>query len=793
FEEWARLARADLEARAAGSARIAADLASSSLEAKDALLQIETAFAEACWKKAVAADPELAGFDCDRQNETVARFIRLEEKSREAAAGRVRARHQAAIPRGAQGEMGVIRGEIGRRRAHMPLRKLMKLAGPTVQKIKPVFLMSPVSAAQFLPPGAVSFDLLVIDEASQLRPEDALGLIARCRQIVVVGDKKQLPPTSFFDRLTASEAAPDEEEDGAGQHAGSGAPISDVESILSLCEARGIESQMLRWHYRSRHPSLVEVSNAEFYRRLVIPPAPETDRAAKGLVLRRVQGAYDRGGKRTNPIEAEAIAGAAASHARNCRGLSLGIVTLSTAQRDLIGDILEARRRQDPVLDSFLAKGGFEEVFIKNLENVQGDERDVILISVGYGPRIAGEPLDSMVFGPVSAEGGERRLNVLFTRARARCEVIVSFDPGDINLERATGEGPRVLKRFLEFADKGILPENHQAGADFDSPFESAVADAIESFGYKADPQVGSAGFKIDLAVRDPAKPGRYMLAIECDGATYHSALWARERDRLRQQVLEGLGWKFYRVWSTDWFYRRAAELEKLKQVLDAARTERMRALHAHALRPDAAGAAQALEAEQRPLHMPYALAIREVPADLGAHELEAEKLAGIVRSVIEQEGPVHRDEIIRRVTTFLGKQRCSPRTVMSVERALSLLQGSAAEMRREEGFWFTPKQERAPAVRDRSAAPASLRRPGMIARSEIFSAIALARQLEPNGDKRKLPAAAARLLGIEETGANIRSLARSLRDSSIPALRQAARQHSKESSFASGEIEFPE
>ena len=161
----------------------------------------------------------------------------------------------------------------------------------------------------------------------------------------------------------------------------------------------------------------------------------------------------------------------------------------------------------------------------ENLENVQGDERDVILISIGYGPREAGQPLDSMAFGPVSAEGGERRLNVLFTRARVRCEVFVSFAPAGINLERASGEGPRVLKRFLQYAASGILEECRETGADFNSPFEAAVAEAIESIGYEVEPQVGSAGFKIDLAVRDPARPGRYMLAIECDGATYHSAL----------------------------------------------------------------------------------------------------------------------------------------------------------------------------------------------------------------------------------------------------------------------------
>ena len=184
-----------------------------------------------------------------------------------------------------------------------------------------------------------------------------------------------------------------------------------------------------------------------------------------------------------------------------------------------------------------------------------------------------------MAFGPISAEGGERRLNVLFTRARVRCEVFVSFGPAGINLERASGEGPRVLKRFLQYAESGVLQESRETGEDFDSPFEAAVAEAIESLGYKVEPQVGSAGFKIDLAVRDPARPDRYMLAIECDGATYHSALWARERDRLRQQVLENLGWRFHRIWSTDWFYRRGEQLEKLKQILDAARAEGARDL----------------------------------------------------------------------------------------------------------------------------------------------------------------------------------------------------------------------
>jgi very-short-patch-repair endonuclease len=577
FEEWARLSEADRHLRTIGPVSIADALAAGRLQPARAHAKIEAAFAEASWKQAIAAEPELAAFDGERHNALVAVFRDLEARRRRAATLSVRARHQASIPRGALGGMAVIRGEIARKRNHMPLRKLMKTAGDTIQKIKPVFLMSPLSAAQYLPPGAVSFDLLIIDEASQVRPGDALGLIARCRQMVVVGDKKQLPPTQFFDRMIADDVdPPDEDEDQAKAESGAGvAPVSDLESILSLCEARGVEKQMLRWHYRSRHPSLIQVSNAEFYKRLVMPPAPSTDRKEKGLRLRRVAGAYDRGGLRTNVIEAEAIVAAAAEHARTSPALTLGIVTFSTAQRDLIGDRLEAKRRSDPTLDAFLRERGREDAFVKNLENVQGDERDVILISIGYGPRESGKPLDSMAFGPISSEGGERRLNVLFTRARVRCEIFASFGSGDINLDRATGAGPRLLKRFFQFAETGVLDEAKPTGADFDSPFEANVAAAIQDLGYAVEAQIGSAGFRIDLAVRDPEDPGRFMLAIECDGATYHSALWARERDRLRQEVLEGLGWRIHRIWSTDWFYRRDEQLRKLRAALEAAAGDR--------------------------------------------------------------------------------------------------------------------------------------------------------------------------------------------------------------------------
>lgn len=428
--------------------------------------------------------------------------------------------------------------------------------------------------AQFLPSDTVMFDLLVIDEASQIRPEDALGVIARARQIVVVGDQKQLPPTSFFDRLSDDVEENDEDDEAEVV----GASAADMESILSLCEARGLRQRMLEWHYRSRDPSLIQVSNAEFYGDgLVLPPSPLQLDDDYGLKFRRVPGAYARGGtgigrQGTNRIEAEEVAKAVADHARSWPDLSLGVVTFSKAQADMMTEVLELHRRRDSILDAFLREGKAEDVFVKNIENVQGDERDVIMISVGYGPIEPNGRLASMSFGPINGEGGERRLNVLFSRARVRCEVFASFDPGDIDPSRSTREGTRVLKRFLDFAETGVMETKNVTGLNADSPFEEDVARVIQSLGYLADPQVGTAGFRIDIGVRHNERPSQYLVAVECDGAAYHSALWARERDRLRQGILENLGWNFHRIWSTDWFRNKPREVEKLKEILDAAR-----------------------------------------------------------------------------------------------------------------------------------------------------------------------------------------------------------------------------
>ena len=540
-----------------------------SLDAASVVDQFRCACAQGYWIQICKKNPGLTNLHYLHRHELVEDYIKFEKDYSKSVRKLIYQAYLDRTPRGSKGPMAVLNGEANKSRSHKPIRTVIKSTAKDLQKLKPVFLMSPISIAKFLPPDKIKFDLLIIDEASQVRPEKAFGAILRTRQIVVVGDQKQLPPTSFFERMDGAEDEPEEEEEDA-------AGAEEMESIISLCEARGLPSRMLEWHYRSKDPSLIQVSNKEFYdSRLVLLPSHLQHDDYYGLKFTRVPGVYSRGKKRTNYIEADAVVDAIARHARETANFSLGIATFSSAQSTMIDEVLEHARRSDEILDKFIReREAGEEVFIKSIENVQGDERDVIMISVGYGPDSSNGTLTSMQFGPVNQEGGERRLNVLFTRARLRCEVFASFGPEDMDTRRTSKSGPRILKRFLEFASSGQMQERHPTGQGFDSPFEEDVAAEVEACGFYADPQVGTSGFRIDIGVRSKDRPGQYILAVECDGATYHSSAWARERDHLRQQLLEGSGWKFHRIWSTDWFHNRKDELDRLKIALEDADQE---------------------------------------------------------------------------------------------------------------------------------------------------------------------------------------------------------------------------
>lgn len=719
----------------------------------------DAAHYEALAHEAFRRNPDLANFD-GRSHENVIREFRELDRARiEAARSEVANAHFDRIPRNAGGEMGAIRREIEKKRKHKPMRQLVKESGSALQAIKPVFIMSPLSVAQYLEPGAVTFDLLIVDEASQVSPVDALGAMARARQVVVVGDEKQLPPTQFFSRTLDDGQAYGEEED---------VNAGDMESVLSLCVAQGVPQRMLRWHYRSRHHSLIAVSNSEFYEnRLYIVPSPAAATAMHGLRFHHVKdGVFDRGKTRTNRPEARAVARAVIEHAKRHPKQSLGVGAFSVSQRDMIRDELELLQRQHVELAEFFSPARDDPFFVKNLENIQGDERDVIFISVGYARDPSGYM--AMNFGPLSKDGGERRLNVLISRARERCEVFSSITADDIVLEQARSRGAAAFKTFLRYAATGILDHQAPTGGDYDSDFERQVDEALKGLGYEVHRQVGTAGFVIDLAVVDPTRPGRYLLGIECDGATYHSSRSARDRDRLREAVLRDRGWRIHRVWSTDWFHRPDEQLRKAVDAIEKAKTECGLDEEAE---PEAAGqgtldaGVEREEPARIQVEAPAARATSYVEADFDVprfnaiHETSPIELVRIVTRVVEIEGPIHRDEIARRITTLWGLQRTGGRIAESIGRAVESGLDAGALEEADPGFFSLAGQARAP-VRDRSdVSSANLKKPEMLPPSEIRQAILRLAAEHVGLGREEAAVSVARILGFKATSPKLKGM----------------------------------
>ncbi|MBC6700552.1 DUF3320 domain-containing protein [Hymenobacter puniceus] len=669
-------------------------------------------------RQAYEQHPALRQFERASHEELAARFRQADQDSLYHNRIRALRRHHEGLPHPqAGGQMLLLKNEFAKKARHKPLRRLMKEAGRAIQAIKPVFMMSPLSVASFLPPGAVDFDLVVFDEASQVKPVDALGAVARGRQLVVVGDSKQLPPTSFFDSLTGTGEAADEEN-----------VTADIQSILELCKARQMPERMLRWHYRSLHQSLIAASNHLFYEdKLVIFPSPG-GKGQLGLLYHHLpETYYERGTTRTNPLEAQAVAAAVLHHARTTPRLTLGVVAFSTVQRQAIQDALEVLRRQHPETEVFFAAHRHEPFFIKNLENVQGDERDVILISIGYGRTQDGYL--SMSFGPLNGEGGERRLNVLITRAKQRCEVFTNLTADDLDLSRTRARGVSALKTFLNFAQHGRLNQNEETGRDMESPFEEAVYRALSARGYQVRPQIGSQGFYIDLAVVDPDQPGRYVLGIECDGSMYHSARSARDRDRLRQQVLEAVGWRLHRIWSTDWFRDPARETERAVQAIEEARRHAAQDDPDELEEPEEAAAETAgIEREELPaaaqtLAEPYQVA--QLPAAVGHRELHQHslgQLANWLTLIVRIESPIHLDEATRRLGQASGATQVGAR-MRKAGRDAALLATNLRHLRQQGEFlWDISMQQ--PPLRDRSQLPAISRKLTFVAPEELAYAL---------------------------------------------------------------------
>lgn len=703
-------------ARRTAANGLAVELLPSAMAGSLACADLAPAFLRAFWLKwliaVVRARPALEAFHTMNHEQRVAEFRQLDERvlleNRAALVGQLRDRVQHALrSEPAASGMPALRREMARQRGLAPLRKTMRAAEPAIRAIKPCFMMSPLSVAQYLKGDAPTFDLVIFDEASQLPAEDAVGAIVRGRQLVVVGDPKQLPPTDFFTAQGAAVVAPLDDD---------GTPLyEDSESILEEYMGAGVPMSRLKWHYRSAHESLINFSNVSFYdSELHTFPSVETGTSDCGLQFEHVDGVYE--GKGLNPIEARRVADDVVRFAREqldrrARGegeQSLGVGTFNMRQQLAIQDELEQRRRDHPEIEVFFDRGGLEPFFVKNLENIQGDERDVIFLSVTYAKAADGRLRYN--FGPLNGENGWRRLNVLTTRARQRMKVFSSMHGDEIDATATAAAGARLLREFLIYAEhKHLESTTASLTADTESPFEADVLRVLRQRGLTVVPQVGVGGYRIDLGVLDDAAPGRFLCGIECDGVAYHSSETARDRDRLRQQVLEKRGWTIHRLWSTDWFKDRPGQVARLLALIEQTRAqsaakrdakrEMSERLAADAAVHDAEEAERRQQAAATSSKVGEASYIRPAAAEYKTAGGEGQyagrdllaaplsQVAAAVAQVVAAESPVHVQEVVARVVGMWGT-RAGTRIQAHVLAACRAVEAAALIRPRGEFYW---------------------------------------------------------------------------------------------------------
>ncbi|MEY9946496.1 very-short-patch-repair endonuclease [Kitasatospora sp. GAS1066B] len=716
----------------------------------------------------------------------VARFQQADQRLVERSRASVAAACEARRPvRTDLGQANIIRNEAQKKRRHMPVRELLARCREVVPLIKPCMMMSPLTVSQLLPP-EYKFDVVIFDEASQVLPQDAVNCIYRGDALIVAGDEKQLPPTAFF----ASGADGDDEwaED----------QPDDYESILSACAGTGMISRLsLRWHYRSRHEDLIAFSNRRFYQgSMVTFPGAHERGEDIGIAFFKSDGTYDRGGRRDNRVEAALVAERVVHHFDTRPELSVGVVALSQTQAQAIEEQVQQALIERPDLVSRLTEDRLDGFFVKNLESVQGDERDVMILSVGYGRDEHGKLATN--FGPINKEGGWRRLNVAATRARRRVEVVASFHGGE--LPDSSNLSVQRLKEYLQYAEFGpsvLAGTAADPGAETESPFEDEVLGTLRSWGYQVQPQVGVAGYRIDLGVRHPAAPGSYSLGIECDGAMYHSSRAARDRDRLRENVLRGLGWELHRIWGTDWYRNRPLAEERLREAVERsistdpfARSsgdlaeESGATQHAGpAMRSSAAATRLPADKPMEPLQeskrpepttsvsppnwtRPYVMTStaelrhlrRELCERYGVTGVELHlsavqrPIADVISRVLTYEAPIHEDLLLLRVRTAWDIQRAGARIRDNVFGALAFLCRSGLAVHAG-GFTDLPQAEQS---RVRTPVEGCLRKVGQIPPTERQQAVQHLVSDSPGISDGELIREVARLFGWNRLGSDI-------------------------------------
>ena len=649
--------------------------------APDQLLSaFELAFARWWLPDAIGRNAVLRAFQSFSHEEAILEFRRLDDEARSMAADHVKKCLNRILPKidqpSRQSELGLLRHQMQLQRPSRTIREVIAGMPESFGKLAPCLLMSPLSIAQYLPASQPLFDVVIFDEASQITTWDAIGAIARGRQTVIVGDPKQLPPTNFFGRADS-----DTENEDLQDHE------KDLESILDEARASGLPTLQLNWHYRSSHESLIAFSNWHYYDNQLItfPSAVTKDRAVSLRYL--ADGIFDRGKSRTNRREADAIVADAVQ--RMQAGLllpedqrpTLGVITFNLPQQTLIQDLLDQACRDYPELEWFFSEERIEPTVVKNLENVQGDERDVMLFSIAFGPDQTGAM--TLNFGPLNRDGGHRRLNVAVTRARKELVVYSSFKAEKLRVDGVKHNGVIHLKSFLDYADRGAvaLPAADAGSVGtFESPFEQAVAERLKDRGWTVIPQIGVSRFRVDLGVVNPDASGAYLAGIECDGATYHSSATARDRDKIREQILRNLGWNIVRIWSPEWWYDCDGATEQVHKQLTELLSE---------YRRNGNSDNELMVAESTPGYISQPARIRNRPQpQLGmlapqtspvstsadAERFRDDDYTDTLRSLIQQEltslAPIREDLFVQRIARLHDIRRVHEKTR---ERILSL------------------------------------------------------------------------------------------------------------------------
>ena len=704
----------------------------------------------------VESEPALRQFRGSVFNETVRQFKELDAHLTELARTEIYCRLAAQVPDFTQAaanssEVGILQRAIRSGGRGISIRNLFEQIPTLLPKLCPCMLMSPLSVAQYLDPHRAPFDLVVFDEASQLPTCKAVGVLARGENAVIVGDPKQMPPTSFFTGNTVDEENLEHE---------------DLESILDDCLALNMPQSHLLWHYRSRHESLIAFSNREFYDNKLYT-FPSADDQQRKVRLVPVEGWFDRGKTRQNMAEAQAIVAELSRRAHDPRqaGYSVGVVTFNVQQQTLISDLLDEACKTDSTLETWAFESA-EPLFIKNLENVQGDERDVILFSIGYGPDAQGKV--TMNFGPLNREGGWRRLNVAVSRARWEMIVFSTLQPEQINLSRTSAKGVAALKAFLNYAANGNLQETEVSASEHTAVHGIArdICDALAGQGWQTHCMVGHSQYRLDIGVVDPDHPGQYLLGILLDGSTYRDARTTRDRELAQQSILEGLGWNLHRIWTMDWLESRKKELARLLEHLQELKNAPPAVQQPTpvpqpapvrlAAQPDLVAAPEK-ESPQPPVYHAARLPLYAMDADAFLDPSNRKRVLEAIATTLAQEAPIRETLLIRRVAQSFGITRAGSR----IQRYLVQLLSTATlptTLQQGERFYWPPKQDPDQYREYRVAGEEDDKRDARdLPEQEITNAAAAVLHSQVGLPEEDLIRETARLLGYTRLGTSVR------------------------------------